>query len=198
MKYTAALAGLVSAVRMEHSDTWKLRSVLDHRTDSEVQEGFLANAISTAEEEAQAKAEKVGYDGGAYDGNLVQTGTNVADVWSLRSVNDHKTDSDLQIDFGSGATKTANKGASDKAEKSGYEGGDYAFMQTEEGGIYVQTEAKDDTTKVWDLRSVNWHADESSDFQQSGHYHTAAGNADAQAKAESQSYHPVTWGNVFA
>ena len=71
-------------------------------------------------------------------------------------------------------------------------------MQTEEGGIYVQTEAKDDTTKVWDLRSVNWHADESSDFQQSGHYHTAAGNADAQAKAESQSYHPVTWGNVFA
>ena len=57
MKYTAALAiGLVSAVRMEHSDTWKLRSVKEHKTDSDVQNAFMTHSIEKAEEEAENKA----------------------------------------------------------------------------------------------------------------------------------------------
>jgi hypothetical protein len=116
---------------------------------------------------------------------------------SLRSVNDHKTDSDVQIEFGNTQTASANDGSAGKAEKVGYAGGDYAFVMTTEGGIFVQKGAKEDTHEVWKLRSTNWHDDDQNMIRGFGNTQTASADADAKAKAETQSYSPATWGNVW-
>jgi hypothetical protein len=121
----------------------------------------------------------------------------VAPVWSLRSVNDHKTDSDLQIAFGNGATKDAESKPVKKAESVGYHMGAYAFVQTEEGGIFVQEKNKEDTHEVWKLRSVGWHDDDQNMIRGFGNSQTDSANAEAKAKAETQSYSPATWGNVW-
>jgi hypothetical protein len=134
-----------------------------------------------------------------------------SDVWGLRSVNDHSTDSGVQIAFGNGATAAANDDAKAKSETVAWEGGssrdaalpaysylqmapEYAFVMTTEGGIFVQEGHKDDTHPVWGLRSVNWHDGDSDRIQGFGDAQTAGANADAQAKAEGQDYAPATWG----
>ena len=83
-------------------------------------------------------------------------------IWHLRSVKDHQKDSDLQIAFGDGATKDANEDAQNKSEKVGYEMGDYAFVETPYGGLYVQTSAED--LPITELRSVQNHAAEAATF----------------------------------
>ena len=136
-----------------------------------------------------------------------------SDVWRLRSVNDHKTDSDIQIEFGNGATNTANEEAKSKSETVAWEGGssrdaplpaysylqfadmDYEYVETPNGGLYVQVQ--DDTHPTWGLRSVNWHAGDSERIRGFANSQTAGANADAQAKAETQTYAPGAWGNVW-
>jgi len=73
----------------------------------------------------------------------------------------------------------------------------YSFVQTEEGGIFVQAQNKEDTHEVWKLRSVGWHDDDQEMIRGFGNAQTDSANADAKAKAETQSYIHPTWGNVW-
>ena len=125
-----------------------------------------------------------------------------SDTWQLRSVKDHKTDSDIQIGFANEATAKAEADAQNKAETVGYELGDYAFVQTgyefvetPNGGLYLQTQ--EDTHPVWGLRSVNWHAGDQKRIRGFADNQTGNANTEHKFKAETQSYSPATWGNVF-
>jgi hypothetical protein len=108
---------------------------------------------------------------------------------------------------------TANADAKKKSEKRGYILGDYEakgddsfvqipdeepeyeFVMTPEGGLFVQT--KEDTHDVWNLRSVLWHDDDQNMIRGFAGHQTGNANDEAKAKAEKQSYDPVTWGNVW-
>jgi hypothetical protein len=57
----------------------------------------------------------------------------------LRSTKDYASSSDTHITFGDSATGDANANATSKAESTGYHMGDYAFVQTSEGGIFLKT-----------------------------------------------------------
>ena len=72
---------------------------------------------------------------------------------------------------------------------------EFEYVETPEGGLFVQT--RDDTHPTWGLRSVNWHAGDSERIRGFANSQTDGANADAQGKAEKQSYAPRTWGNVW-
>ena len=99
---------------------------------------------------------------------------------------DHAVDRDTQLEFGDGATESANDDAENKAESVGYEDGDYAFVQTPEGDLFMQVSG--DTTPVWGLRSVNDHKSHHEDTQAYGSSTDDAANEDAVSKAESVGY----------
>jgi len=92
------------------------------------------------------KSETAGYQMGDYEfiqtphgGLYMQTADDTTPVWELRSTNDYASSSNTHTSFGDHATGTANADAESKAERMGYHMGDYAFVQTPEGGLYLET-----------------------------------------------------------
>ena len=73
--------------------------------------------------------------------------------------------------------------------------GDYEFVDTINGGLFVQV--REDTHPVWGLRSVNWHDGDQKRIRGFADNQTGNANAESKLKAETQTYSPATWGNVF-
>jgi hypothetical protein len=87
----ACLLGLVSA----DEPVWKLSSVLGHRDDQTVQNGYGSYSTEAANSRPPYKS-------------TIQIDGKDEPVWSLSSVNGHKDDSGVQKNYGSYSTEKAN------------------------------------------------------------------------------------------
>lgn len=133
----------------------------------------------------------------------MQTADDTTPVWELRSTNDYASSSNTHTSFGDHATDTANADADSKAERMGYHMGDYAFVQTPEGGLYLET--NDDipasetlidlseknpivAQQIWGLRSVGKHESDAADQAAYANYSTESANEEAQKKSEEVGY----------
>ena len=96
--------------------------------------------------------------------------------------------------FGDDATDTANEDAVRKAEEEAYGDSDYVYMDTPEGGLFIQLGEMPITA----LRSVQWHKAEAQQFRDFGGQSGYNADFRAKAKAEQRGFMHVGADNMVA